>query len=70
MKNPDILNFDSSLTMNNGKLIRYFRSPLYAIASNIIPFGMREKMVCFELCFTCTDGQSRHLELLQLTGFE
>ena len=45
MKNPDIWNFHSSLTMNNGKLICYFSSPLYAIVSNIthflIPFGMR-----------------------------
>ena len=33
--------------MNNGKLIRYFRSHLYAIVSNmthfLIPFGIREK---------------------------
>ena len=53
MKIPDIWNFYSSLTMNNGKLIRYFRSHLYAIVSNmahfLIPFGMREKMACFKL---------------------
>ena len=74
MKNPDIWNFHSSLTMNNGKLIWYFKSPLYAIVSNIthflIPFGKREKVACFELCFTCTDAKSRHLEFSQLTGFE
>ena len=33
--------------MNNGKIIRYFRSHLYAIVSNmihfLIPFGMRKK---------------------------
>ena len=25
-------------------------------------------MACFELCFTCTDAKSRHLEFSQLTG--
>ena len=54
MKNPDIWNFHSSLTMNKGKLISYFRSPLYAIVSNMthfyILFGMREKMAFVELC--------------------
>ena len=24
----------------------------------LIPFGMRGKMTCFELCFTCTDDAS------------
>ena len=47
MKNPDIWNFSSSSTMNNGKLIQYLRNHLYAILSNmahfLIPFGMREK---------------------------
>ena len=46
---------------------------MYAIMSNIthflIPFGMREKMACFELGFTCTDGKPKHLECSQLTGF-
>ena len=36
----------------------------------LILFNMREKMACFELCFTCTDAKSRHLEFLQFTGFE
>ena len=47
MKNPDIWNFYSSPTMNNGKLIRYFRSHLYVIVSNmthfLILFDIREK---------------------------
>ena len=47
MKNPDVWNFHSSPTMNNGKLIWYVRSPLYATVSYmahfLIPFGMREK---------------------------
>ena len=46
VKNPDICNFYSSLTMNNGKLISYFRSHLYDIVSNmthfLILFGMRK----------------------------
>ena len=46
-QNPDIRNFHGSLTLNNGKLIRYFRSPWYAIVSNMthffIQFAMREK---------------------------
>ena len=74
MKNPDIWNFYSSLTMNNGKLIQYFRSHLHAIVSNmahfLILFGMREKMAFFELCFTCTDAKLRHLEFSQLNGLE
>ena len=74
MKNPDIWNFHSSLTMNNGRLIWYFRNPLYAIVSNmthfLIQFGIGEKMAWFELCFTCTDAKSGHFEFLQLTGFE
>ena len=53
MKNPDILDFHSSLTLNNGKLIWDFRSPFYAIVSKIthflIPLGMREKMSLFEV---------------------
>ena len=60
--------------MNNGKLIRYFRSHLNAIVSDmahfLIPFGMREEMACFELCFTCTDAKLRHLEFSQFKGFE
>ena len=47
MKHPDIWNFYSSLTMNNRKLIQYFRIHLYAIVSDmthfLIPVGMREK---------------------------
>ena len=47
MKTPDIWNFHSSLTLNNGKPIIYFGSLLYAIVSNmtnfVIPFGMGEK---------------------------
>ena len=62
--NEKLDNFHSSLTMNNRKLILYFRSPLYAIVSNIthclIRFGMRGKMACFELCFTCTDAKSMY----------
>ena len=60
--------------MNNGKLIRYLRDHLYAIVSNmahfLISFGMREKMACFELCFTCTDAKLRHLEFSQVNGLE
>ena len=74
MKNPDIWKFYSSPNMKNEKLIWYFESHLYTIVSNmthfLIPFGTREKMACFELCFTCTDAKSRHLEFSQLTGFE
>ena len=55
MKNPDIWNFYSSPTMNNGKLIRYFRSHLYDIVSNtahiLTPFGMREKNGLFRTVF-------------------
>ena len=47
MKPPDIWNFYSSPTMNNGKLIQYLRNHLYAIVSSIahflIPFGMRKE---------------------------
>ena len=54
MKNPDIWNFYSLLTMNSGKLIRYFRSHLYAIVSNmadfLISFGMREKKLPVSNC--------------------
>ena len=55
MKNPDIWNFYSSPTMNNGKLIRYFRSHLSAIVPNmahfLIPFGMRENNGLFPTVF-------------------
>ena len=54
MKNLDIWNSHRSLTINNGKLIWYFRRPLCAIMLNVthflIPFGMREKNGLFELC--------------------
>ena len=60
--------------MNNGKLIRYFRSHLNVIVSDMAhflsPFGKREEMACFELCFTCTDAKLRHFEFSQLNGFE
>ena len=53
MQNPDIWNFHSSLTLNNGKLIWCFYSSWYAIVSNmthfLILFGMREKMAFIEL---------------------
>ena len=52
-QNPDIWNFLGSLTLNNGKLVGYFRSPWYAIVSNMDHFfiqcGMREKMAFFKL---------------------
>ena len=55
MKNRDTENFHSSLTINNGKLIWYFRSPLYTIVLNmthfLIPFGMREKNGLFWTVF-------------------
>ena len=61
------------MTMNNGKLNRYFRIHLYAIVSGmvhfLIPFGIREQMGCFELCFTSTDAKLTHLEFSQLSGF-
>ena len=50
-----VWNLYSSLTMNNGKLIRYFRSHLYAIVSDmahfLIPFGMRERNGLFRTVF-------------------
>ena len=52
-QDQDIWIFYSSLTLNNGKLICYFRSPYYAIVLNMthlfIQFGMREKKTCFEI---------------------
>ena len=54
MQNLDISKFHSSLDKNNGKLVWYFKSLWYAIVSNMthcyILFGMKEKMVSFELC--------------------
>ena len=51
----EIWNLYSSLTMNNGKLIRYFRIHLYAIVSDmanfLIPFGMRERNGLFQTVF-------------------
>ena len=51
---PDIRNFHSSLTLNNGKLIGYFRSPWYAIVLKVthflIRFAIEKKMTFFELC--------------------
>ena len=38
MQNPDIWIFQGSPTLNNGQLIRYFKSLWYAIASNMIHF--------------------------------
>ena len=38
-QNQHIWNFHGSLTLNKGKLIRYCRSPWYAIVSNMIYFG-------------------------------
>ena len=53
MQNLDIWNFHSSLALNDGKLIGYFKSLWYAIVSNMthfyILFGMREKLPFFEL---------------------
>ena len=50
-----IRNLYSSLTMNNGKLIRYFRIYLYAIVTDmanfLIPFGMRERNGLFRTVF-------------------
>ena len=47
-QNEDIWNFHGSLTLNKGKLIRYFRKPWYAIVSNMthffIMFGKGEKI--------------------------
>ena len=58
MINPGIWIFHGSLTMDNGKLNEF--NILEALC----------KMAYFELCFTCTDAKSRHLEFSQLTGFE
>ena len=64
----------SQLIMNNGKLILYFRSLLYAIVLNmthlLILFGMIECNGLFSTVFPCTDAKSRHFEFSQLTGFE
>ena len=53
MQNSNIWNFHSSLTLNNGKLILYFKSLWYAVVSNTIHFfilfGMREKMPLSEV---------------------
>ena len=52
-QNPDIWNFHGSLTLNNGKLLGYFRSPWCAIVSNMTHFlfGLpREKMAFSESC--------------------
>ena len=50
-----IWNLYSSLTMNNGKLMWYFRSHLYAIVSDmahfLILFGMRERNGLFRTVF-------------------
>ena len=42
------------MALNNGKIVRYFKSHWYAIVSNMIDvyilFGMREKLAIVELC--------------------
>ena len=52
-QNEDIWNCHGSLTLNKGKLTRYFRSFYHVIVSNmthfVILFGVREKHACFEL---------------------
>ena len=57
-----------------GNLFDILEAHLNTIVSDmahfLIPFGMREEMACFELCFTCTDAKLRHLEFSQLNGFE
>ena len=67
MQNLDIWNFHSSLALNNGKLVRYFKSLWYAIVSNMthfyILFGMRGKMPLFELCVTLNNGKLFYLIL-------
>ena len=53
-QNIDIWNFHSSLALNNGELVGYFKSFWYAIVSNTTHsyflFGMREKMAFYEQC--------------------
>ena len=50
------LNFHSSVALNNGKIVRYFKNHWYAIVSNMINvfilhvFSMREQMAIVELC--------------------
>ena len=52
-QNEDIWNFHGSLTLNKGKLIRYFGSLWYATVkydSFCHSVWNEEKMACFELC--------------------
>ena len=51
-QNPDIWNFYRSRTLNTGKIIQYFKSPWYAIVSNITHFHSvlhERKMALFKL---------------------
>ena len=67
-----VKNFDSSLTLNNGKLTSYSKGLCYAIMLNIthffILFGMEKNGWFWTTYFTCADTKSRHLKFLQLTN--
>ena len=73
-QNEDIWNFYGSLTLNNGKLIWYFRSPWYAIVSNRLIFSFclawEKNCLFWTMDFTCTKARSKHLEFLHLIDFE
>ena len=64
-QNEDIWNFHGSLTLNNGKLIRYSGSLWYAIVSNITHFCSFclewKKMACFELCVSSVLTQNEDI---------
>ena len=65
MENEDIWNFHGSLTLNKRKLICDFRSPWYAIVSNMTHFfhsvWHEKKMTCFELCASPVLTQKQHI---------
>ena len=65
MQNQHIWNLHSSLTLDNRKLIWYFRSPWYTIVSNMshdfILFGMRDKMASFELGVSPVLMENQHI---------
>ena len=62
--NQRIWNLHGSLTLNNGKLIWYFRSHWHTIVPSItnffILFGMGEKMAYFEPCVLPVLMQNQH----------
>ena len=72
MQNQDICTFHSSLALNNGKPVRYFKRLWYSIVSYMthfyILFGMREKMAFFELCVSPVLTQNQ--DMWNFSGLE